>query len=79
MKRNGDELIEVKYSSNVILTDKELCTPTGSKRPINDFEKSSSRTERRRTEKLVASHSPEELGFATQTTFQEYKKSSRNH
>ena len=51
------------------LTDKELYTPTGNKRPINDFEKSNIRSERRRSEKLVASHSPEELAFASETIF----------
>ena len=69
LKRNGDWLREEIYSSNVILTDKELHTPTGRKRPIKDFEKSNIRTKRRRTENLVASHSPEELAFATQTSF----------
>ena len=50
LNRNVDWLIEVKYSSKVILTDQELYAATGSKRPINDFVKSNIRTERRRTE-----------------------------
>ena len=58
---NGDWLIEVIYGSNVVLTDKELYTRTGSKRSITDFEKSNIRSERRRREKLVARH-PQSCG-----------------
>lgn len=76
LKRNEAWLKEAIYRpvSKPCIND-DPTAPTTS-RPVKNFDLLSGRSKRRRTKKLVASHSPEELAFATRSSLM--KKGKRN-
>ena len=69
LDKNAKWLEEILIDNEYIIGDNHQteAIDSGNKgRPPSDFSESSTRTKRRKTEKIRCDHSPEELGYATQ-------------